>query len=157
VFSPAVIIPLAKPVNQPDASMKNPLPHLFAAAACSMVTLPALADTAPHSGMPAQMSTSSLASSSAQPAAQDLPLAAASQLPLLLADDALDAIDAGGLGTGSYGVATADRGRVFSFSAAQLVSSRIVTVSLSQSIAFASGTNVRADTGATAGAQSGRW
>jgi hypothetical protein len=129
--------------------MNNPLPHLFIAAVCSIATLPALADTAPHAAMPA--------SSSAPPVAQDVSPAPAGHLPFLLEDTALDAIDAGGLGAASYGTASADRGRAFSFSAAQLVSSRIVTVSLSQSIAFASGTNVRADTGAAAGTQTGRW
>lgn len=140
--------------------MTTSLPHFLAAALFSLPVLPALADAPPVLPIPIPIPIPvripipipiSMLQAATTVSDQNLPGLSAVSMPLLLTDDALDAIDAAGPGASSYGLASADRGRAFSFSSAQVVSGRIMTISLSQSVAFASGTHAQATTGATAG------
>lgn len=72
--------------------------------------------------------------------------------PILLTDDALDTVNAAGIVASAYSLASADRGQVLSMSTTRIVSSRMVTFSLSQSLAFAIGMHPQTVTGATVSA-----
>lgn len=120
--------------------MNKNLSLFIVAALCSLLTSPVLANAAGHADAPIARSD----------AAADVVAVTPRTTALLLTDDALDAVDAGGFGATTYGSASADRGHAVSLSVSHIVSSRMVTLSLSQSLALAIGLNPQTATAAFA-------
>lgn len=133
--------------------MQKTLSPFLVATLCGLLAGPVPANAADDANAPVVHGSAAASAAAHVNTANDVDASAAvapGTRAILLTEDALDAVDAGGLGASGYGLASADRGHALSVSATQIVSSRIVTISLSQSLALAIGLHPQTTTAALA-------